>query len=85
MRKEPANLREVTVQTDVCKQCDLVWLDGGELALLQLGHQRTSRFIDAGEYRRRMDQLDMSPERKAAFEADLQKLPEPENPFIAGM
>ena len=81
MRKQAADLPVLDLQTDICRSCQLVWLDGGELALLQLGYQVKSRFIDAQEFRRRMRELEASPERKARFEEDLAKLPEAKDPL----
>jgi len=81
MRKQSANLPMLDLQTDVCRSCALVWLDGGELALLQLGYQAKNRFIDAQEFKRRMQELEASPERKARFEENLAKLPKAKNPI----
>ena len=47
MGKEVAALPYVEVHTDVCRHCDLVWLDGGELAMLQLGHEASTKFMDS--------------------------------------
>ena len=81
MRKKRADLPVLDLQTDVCRRCELVWLDGGELALLQMGYQATSKFIDAQEFKRRMHELEASPERKARFEDALAKLPMAKDPL----
>jgi len=60
---------------DVCRSCSLVWLDGGELALVQLGYESSAIFAEAQEMKRRMAQLEASPNRKAAFEENLARLP----------
>jgi Zn-finger nucleic acid-binding protein len=57
---------------DVCPDCTLVWLDGGELARLQLSHEISPAGRDAGERQRRLET--MSPEAKAEFEENLSKL-----------
>ena len=81
MRKRSADLPALTLHTDVCLPCALVWLDGGELALIQLAYQSTDQFMDAQEHRRRMQELDACPERKARFEKDLAGLPGGEHWF----
>ena len=75
MLKQSSNLPVIELHTDVCHSCELVWLDGGELALLQLGYQATSKFLDTQEFKRRMEELEASPERKAQFEKNLAALP----------
>lgn len=81
MRKQPAPVPVVRIETDLCLSCGLVWLDGGELALLQLAHQVTDGFADRQEMIRRARALDASPERKAQFEADLARLPDEPSPL----
>lgn len=81
MCKQSTDLPVLDLQTDVCRHCDLVWLDGGELALLQLGYQATGKFMNAQEFKRRMQELEASPERKARFEANLAKLPKAKDPL----
>ena len=81
MRKHTIKLPGLTLQLDACRDCDLIWLDGGELALIQLGHESTPQFRNAQELRNRMDALESSPERKAAFEENLAKLPDPADPI----
>lgn len=76
MRKRRIDLPVLELQADECESCALVWLDGGELALLQLGYEARSQFIDAQEMKRRMQELEASPERKARFEENLARLPE---------
>jgi Zn-finger nucleic acid-binding protein len=78
MKKQSINIPVVELQTDICKGCKLIWLDGGELALLQLLHQSKSGFLNAQELKRRMQNLEADPERKAKFEAALAKLPDPD-------
>ena len=70
---------------DVCRACALVWLDGGELAMAQLAHQATPAFRDRQEMKRRAAERDADPERKAAFDEAVAKLPESQDPFTAGL
>jgi Zn-finger nucleic acid-binding protein len=58
---------------DRCAACELVWLDGGELAAFTLKYQISDQALEAAELRRRHEQ--MSPERREALEQNLQKLP----------
>jgi Zn-finger nucleic acid-binding protein len=81
MRKQSAGLPVLHVQTDVCHHCGVVWLDGGELALLQLGYQATNKSINAQKFKRRMAEIEASPERKARFEEDLARLPKAKDPL----
>lgn len=78
MKKESVNIPAIEIQTDICKKCSLIWLDGGELAILQLLHQSKGKFAASQEMRRRMENLEADPERKARFEEALAKLPPPE-------
>jgi Zn-finger nucleic acid-binding protein len=57
---------------DICPECRHVWLDGGELARLQLSHEISPGGRDAAERRRRLEA--MTPEAKAEFERNLAKL-----------
>lgn len=61
-----------SLHIDVCRDCETVWLDGGELARLQLAHQISMRGRDAAEFRRR--HRAMTPEQKAQFASDIEKL-----------
>lgn len=65
--EEPAALA-----IDICPECRHVWLDGGELARLQLSHEISPAGRDAAEHRRRIEA--MTPEAKAEFERNLSKL-----------
>ncbi|HMO04065.1 MAG TPA: zf-TFIIB domain-containing protein [Kiritimatiellia bacterium] len=76
MRKQDVRLPVVQVQTDVCAPCGLIWLDAGELALLQLAHEATATFADRRALQQRALELETSPERKAQFLEDLSRLPD---------
>jgi Zn-finger nucleic acid-binding protein len=81
MSKATLNIPLLDLKMDVCRECCLAWLDGGELAFAQLAHETTDRFIDSQELKRRMAELEASPERKAAFEARVAKLPDERGPI----
>lgn len=81
MQKQPLPVSGFALQLDLCRGCALVWLDGGELAMAQLGHQATPGFRDTQELKRRAAELEADPERKAAFEEALAKLPLEAEPF----
>lgn len=76
MHKRPLNIPGFDLHMDLCRPCSLVWLDGGELALAQLARQATPAFRDAQEMKRRAAERDADPERKAAFDEAVAKLPE---------
>lgn len=61
-----------SLHVDTCRDCEMLWLDGGELARLQLAHEISDRGRDAAEFRRR--HREMTPQRRAQFERDLAKL-----------
>jgi len=80
MEKTPLDVPMLTLQSDRCASCRLVWLDGGELALLQLAYEMSQQFLNAEDMKQRLRELEASPERKAQFEANLAQLPEPADP-----
>jgi len=80
MRKQAIPLPVVDLNADVCTGCSLVWLDGGELALVQLAHEATSGFVNAQDLKRRVHELESSPVRKALFENNLARLPRASDP-----
>ena len=80
MEREAEGVSGVRIYVDRCPSCRLVWLDGGELAMLQLAFETTQEFRSADHLRQRMRALEASPERKAQFEEDLANLPEAKEP-----
>ena len=80
MRKQAIKLPGLALEFDLCRACSLVWFDGGELALAQLGHEAKVGFADAQEMKRRMEELEASPDRKAEFEKNLARLPNAPDP-----
>ena len=85
MFKKPIAVPGFSLNTDVCRDCALVWLDGGELALAQLAYQASPKFRDVQEMKRRAEALDADPERKAAYDEAVAKLPEAPDPFTVGL
>lgn len=85
MHKQTVRMPALTLEIDICTPCALAWFDGGELALVQLDHEARTGFADAQELKRRMEELESSPERKAAFEANLAKLPDDLPPVEAAL
>jgi Zn-finger nucleic acid-binding protein len=85
MEKRPLVVPGFELHRDLCRPCSLVWLDGGELALAQLAYQATPAFRDRRELKRRAAELDTDPERKAAFEEAVAKLPLTADPFKDGV
>jgi Zn-finger nucleic acid-binding protein len=57
---------------DSCGGCKLVWLDGGELAMLQLRYQDSDKAKEEAELQRRL--AAMTDEQKAEFQANLAKM-----------
>lgn len=72
MLKAPASF-----QLDICDHCRMVWLDGGELARLQLAHRASQQGQETAELRRRRQE--MTPEEKAALDKKLASLKESPN------
>lgn len=66
----------VPICLDECRNCEAIWLDGGELALLQLAHEASRKSLNNEELKRRMAELNASPSRKREFEENLRNLPE---------
>lgn len=73
------------LEIDVCTPCALIWLDGGERALLQLAHEATPGFAAEQEMKRRMQALEASPEEKAALGAKIDALPRKPGPVAEGI
>ncbi len=75
MRKERVRVEpEGEFLLDVCKKCDHVWFDGGELARWQLDHEAGESAREAEEFRRRVESR--TPAEQAALERRLGEAPE---------
>ena len=85
MLKRPLSVPGFDLHLDLCLDCQLVWLDGGELAMAQLVYQASPKFRDTQEMKRRAAALDADPERKAAFDEAVAKLPARPDPFREGL
>lgn len=85
MFKKQIKIPGFSLQTDLCYDCSLVWLDGGELAMAQLAYQASPAFRDTQEMKRRAEALDADPARKAAFDEAVAKLPVKPDPFREGL
>ena len=85
MQKRPLPVPGFDLHMDLCRLCSLAWFDGGELAMAQLGHQSTPAFPDREEMRRRSESLRADPERKAAFDEALSKMPLEQDAFTQGL
>jgi Zn-finger nucleic acid-binding protein len=58
---------------DACPECDHVWLDGGELARLQMKFEQSAKAIDAFARQEQLQNLDDT--RREAFQQQLDELP----------
>jgi Zn-finger nucleic acid-binding protein len=65
--------KPVPILLDRCKRCDLLWFDGGELALFQMAYEAGQKGRTGATFRRRLET--MSPERRRQFEENLRRLP----------
>jgi Zn-finger nucleic acid-binding protein len=68
---------------DKCRECQLIWFDGGELAKWQLAYEATDQGQEAATLRKRHEQMD--PAAKREFEENLARLPESESPLEAAV
>ena len=85
MQKRPLPVPGFDLHLDLCRGCALVWLDGGELAMAQLAYQATPAFQDAQKHKQCAAALEADPERKAAFDEAVAKLPLKPSPFQEGL
>ncbi len=61
---------------DLCQACDLYWLDGGELALVQLLYETSPQGQEARALQRRALEASLSPERQARLHQAMARLPD---------
>lgn len=76
MKKKVLTRGAAELHLDYCPPCDLYWLDGGELALVQLLYETSAKGQEARALQRRALQATLSPERQARFQAALDRLPD---------
>lgn len=81
MRKQVIPIPVLEIHVDACERCGLAWLDGGELAILQLAYEASEKCHDAREFQRRMLTLLSSPERRQRLEAAIARATGP--PWLA--
>ncbi len=84
MQKKPLTVPGFDLHVDVCRNCTLIWLDGGEMAMAQLAHQSTPAFRNSQDMKRRAAELEADPKRKAIFKDAVSKLPKAPSPFTDG-
>lgn len=58
---------------DECKDCNLIWLDGGELARFQLQYENSDKAEELFRFRDRL--ATMTDEERKEYEANIAKLP----------
>ncbi len=63
-----------SVHFDFCQSCDVIWLDGGELARIQLTYEISSKGRDAIEFRKRFETL--SAEERKTLNAKIRAMPD---------
>ncbi len=61
-------------QQDSCRNCDAIWLDGGELAEIQLAYESNEQTQQVNRMRARLE--NMTEREKAEFEARISELVE---------
>jgi Zn-finger nucleic acid-binding protein len=59
---------------DVCRSCNVIWLDAGELESIQLAYEASSSGQD--NIRRRKEMENMSEERKLQLQKNINKAPD---------
>ncbi|MBN1908612.1 MAG: zf-TFIIB domain-containing protein [Pirellulales bacterium] len=64
----------VSLHLDVCADCEFLWLDGGELARIQLGHQISPQGRESTELQRRVQER--TPGERAQLQRDIDALPD---------
>lgn len=75
MKKVYESLSGFEIDLDVCKSCKMIWLDGGELAKLQLGYEATDQAIQTRVMKAKSDAFEADPERQAQFAENVAKAP----------
>ena len=70
-----------TFQKDSCRNCDAVWLDGGELAEIQLAYESNEQTQEIQQMRERLE--NMTAQEKADYEANIAALVDMGSPLEA--
>jgi Zn-finger nucleic acid-binding protein len=74
MEKRPRHFGQQKFFIDRCQRCNLIWLDAGELAKLQLKFETGDRGLEQEKMIARRE--NMTPEEKKEFEERIDHLPE---------
>ncbi|GIW99218.1 MAG: hypothetical protein KatS3mg111_2551 [Pirellulaceae bacterium] len=74
MRKERRRMGPTEFWVDVCPRCDLIWLDVGELAMLQLAFELSEQGAERLQIRERLQK--MSPVQREELQRRIDSLPE---------
>lgn len=85
MTRTQVAFNEQSIGIDTCKSCACIWLDPGELELIQLAFHATPQFQAAEELRARVAELEADPDRLKRFEDTVSALPSPPDPIEAGL
>jgi len=67
MKKRTESFPDLEVMVDYCNGCKLIWLDGGELALLQLGYESDYKAFEARRMKETVEECEADPERQAEY------------------
>jgi Zn-finger nucleic acid-binding protein len=62
----------LTFKADECRNCQFVWLDGGELAKIQIAYEANAQTLEIRKMQTRLANL--TPDERAAYEARIAKL-----------
>jgi hypothetical protein len=63
----------------------MIWLDGGELAKIQLGHEATEKAAEMRTMKARSLEFEADSERKAEFAENVDKAPDSSDPLADGV
>jgi len=74
MNKQKLKFQSIEIEIDECKSCSLLWFDGGELALAQLGYEASLKFANEKKIRDGVKELNSDPERLQKFEENMSNL-----------
>jgi len=70
---------------DYCDSCKLLWLDGGEIVLLQQGYEASGEAATRREALLKVEEFENDPERQQAFKDNVAKAKNPMNPVVSGI
>ena len=82
-RSRPMRKERIPIETDngfsldVCRDCNVVWFDGGELARLQIHYESSTKAIEAYAFQQKLQ--NQTEEEEEEFQQNLAALPKAEN------